>query len=137
MRRYTSQASITSNDEVTYDLMSEDDAFREMSKIVRNINEVLGLSSTTIVRLLLNHFRWDPNVLTGRQKNFRLIYCMYRCLDYLERYWEDPDRLFQQCKIPNPMSSPSVDYNPLSPQPTDVQKSSTKIKGAQLVPCRT
>ena len=108
-----------------------------MSKIVRNISEVLGLSSTTIVRLLLNHFRWDQNVLTGRQRSFHLIQCMYRSFNNLERFWDDPDRLFQQCKIPNPTSSPSADYNPLSPQPTDVQKSSTKTKGPQLVTCRT
>jgi hypothetical protein len=128
MRRYTSPASITLKDPVTYDLMSGDDALRQMAKIVRDVNEVLGLPSTTIVRLLLNHYHWDQNVL---------IQYMYRCSNDLERFWEDPDRLFKQCKIPNPMSSPSVDDSPLSPQPNDVQKSSAKTKGVQLVNCRT
>jgi antitoxin component of RelBE/YafQ-DinJ toxin-antitoxin module len=48
--------------------MNEDDVLQEIKKTVKEINEVLGLPSTTMVRLLLNYFRWDKDILTGKIK---------------------------------------------------------------------
>jgi hypothetical protein len=70
MRPCVSTVSIMSNEEMIYYLMNEDDALTEMSKIIKDINEVLGLPSATIVRLLLNYFRWDKDILTGKIKSF-------------------------------------------------------------------
>ena len=66
MRQYVSLTSITANEEMTYYLMNEDDARKEMTKIIDEVNEVLNLPSTTMVRLLLNYFHWDKNTLTGK-----------------------------------------------------------------------
>lgn len=65
MRQCMSPASIMSNDQIIYYLMSEDDILNEIKKIVREVSEILGLQSTTIVRLLLNYFHWDKDTLTG------------------------------------------------------------------------
>lgn len=65
MRQCQSLVSIMSNDQVTYYLMTEDDILKEIKKVVREISEILGLPSTTIVRLLLNYFHWDKDTLTG------------------------------------------------------------------------
>lgn len=67
MRRYISPTSILANEEMIYYLMNEDDALKEIKKVVRDANEVLGLPSTTMVRLLLNYFHWDKDTLTGKQ----------------------------------------------------------------------
>ena len=56
--------------------MSGDDALRDMSKVIRDVNEILGLSSATIGRLLLNHFHWDRDVLTGKRNSFHRIQCV-------------------------------------------------------------
>ena len=66
MRRYVSPTTIMADDEMVYFLMTEDDAYKEMNKIVKEVNEILGLPSTTMVRLLLNYFHWDKDTLTGR-----------------------------------------------------------------------
>ncbi|CAF3636298.1 unnamed protein product [Adineta steineri] len=120
MRTYISPTSILANDEMTYYLMNEDDALKEMSKLIREANEIINLSSTTIVRLLLHHFNWDINTLT-------------------DRYWEDSDRLFRKLNIPNPNSSPSsIDYNPLSP-PSNIEPNplSPTSSNSKLVTCKT
>ncbi|CAF0955219.1 unnamed protein product [Adineta steineri] len=120
MRTYISPTSILANDEMTYYLMNEDDALKEMSKLIREANEIINLSSTTIVRLLLHHFNWDINTLT-------------------DRYWEDSDRLFRKLNIPNPNSSPSsIDYNPLSP-PSNIEQNplSPTSSNSKLVTCKT
>ncbi len=54
------------NEEMIYYLMNEDDILKEIKKIVKEVNEILGLPSTTMVRLLLNYFRWDKDTLTGK-----------------------------------------------------------------------
>ena len=54
------------NESMTYYLMSEDEALKEIRKLIAEANEILGLSSNAIVRLLLNHFRWEKDTLTGR-----------------------------------------------------------------------
>ncbi len=56
------------NEEMIYYLMNEDDILNEIKKIVKEVNEILGLPSTTMVRLLLNYFRWDKDTLTGKIK---------------------------------------------------------------------
>ena len=66
MRRCVSTASILSNEEMVYYLMNEDEALKEIEKIVKEVNEILGLPSTTMVRLLLNYFHWDKDTLTGK-----------------------------------------------------------------------
>lgn len=102
MRRHVSLFSIMSNDHVTYYLMTEDEILKEIKKTVREVSEILGLSSTTIVRLLLNYFHWDKDTLT-------------------DRYWEDPDKLFRILNLPNPNNPSPIDYSPLSPDPSSSQ----------------
>jgi hypothetical protein len=66
MRQCVSSTSIISNEEIIYFLMNEDDARKEMAEIIREINEILNLPSATMVRLLLNYFHWDKDILTGK-----------------------------------------------------------------------
>jgi hypothetical protein len=68
MRQCVSKTSIMANEEMIYYLMNEDDILKEIKKIVKEVNEILGLPSTTMVRLLLNYFRWDKDTLTGKIK---------------------------------------------------------------------
>jgi len=68
MRQCQSLVSIMSNDQVTYYLMTEDDILKEIKKVVREVSEILGLPSATIVRLLLNYFHWDKDTLTGSRR---------------------------------------------------------------------
>jgi hypothetical protein len=68
MRQFKSPTSILANEEMIYYLMSEDDALKEMKKIIKEVNEILDLPSTTMVRLLLNYFHWDKDTLTGKIK---------------------------------------------------------------------
>jgi hypothetical protein len=68
MRRYVSPTSILADEEMIYFLMNEDDVLKEITKIVKEVNEILGLPSTTMVRLLLNYFHWDKDTLTGKIK---------------------------------------------------------------------
>jgi hypothetical protein len=35
--------------------------------------------------------------------------------EFLERFYEDPDKLFQTLNVANPNLSPSLQWNPLSP----------------------
>ena len=68
MRKYVSLTSIVANEEMVYYLMSEADVLEEIKKTVKEVNEIIDLPSTTIVRLLLNYFRWDKDTLTGKIK---------------------------------------------------------------------
>ncbi len=65
MRQKTSPTTITTNEQMTYYLMTGDEVLKEITKITRNVNEILNLPSTTLVRLILNYFRWDQDTLTG------------------------------------------------------------------------
>lgn len=60
-----SETAITSDEKMKYYLMTAEEALKEMTKTAKEVNEILGLSSTTLVRLILNHFNWDKNTLTG------------------------------------------------------------------------
>ncbi|CAF3039456.1 unnamed protein product [Rotaria sp. Silwood2] len=118
MRQYVSSTSIITNEDVIYYLMNEDDVLKEMTKIIKEINEVLGLSSVAMARLLLNYFHWDKDTLT-------------------DRYWEDPDRLFRILNIASPNLSSTDDYNPLSP-PSYVERDPLlNSTSRELVTCKT
>lgn len=67
MRQHASPTSILSNESMTYHLLSAAEALGEMSKTVTQVNESLCIPSTTVVRLLLNHFHWDQATLTGNR----------------------------------------------------------------------
>lgn len=69
MRQKISPTAILNNEQMVYFLMTEDEALKEMSKITKEVNEVLNLPSTTLVRLILNYFRWDKNTLLGTMRN--------------------------------------------------------------------
>jgi hypothetical protein len=74
MRQKKSPTAITTNEEMTYFLLDSDDALKEITKTTREVNEILGLPSTTLVRLILNYFRWDTNTLTGTSFfNFNIL----------------------------------------------------------------
>ncbi len=136
MRRYVSPTSIMADEEMIYYLMTEDDVLKEIEKIVKEVNEILGLPSTTMVRLLLNYFHWDKDTLTGKIKI--IIYSKKKSLLFcLDRYWEDPDKLFRILNFPNPNVSPSINYNPLSP-PADTEPDSLlSSKNANFLLCKT
>ncbi|CAF3649474.1 unnamed protein product [Rotaria socialis] len=118
MRQYESSTSILTNDKMIYYLMNEDDALQDMANTIKEIKEILGLSSVTIVRLLLNHFRWDQYTLN-------------------DRYWEDPDRLFRILHLTNPNTSVKIDFNPQSPSSNVEQDPSLKSNNRELVTCST
>ncbi|CAF1481348.1 unnamed protein product, partial [Adineta steineri] len=74
-RQKISPTSITTNEQMVYFLLTPEEVLAEITKTTREVNEVLGLPSTTLVRLILNHFHWDKNTLT-------------------ERFYDDPEKLF-------------------------------------------
>ena len=108
-----SPTAITTDETMVYYLMDERDVTEEMRRTINQVNEILGLPSTTLVRLILNHFQWDKNTLTGtcriRSTECRLS---FSCSD---RFYDDPDRLFLKLNIANPYISPSLQWDPLSP----------------------
>jgi len=65
MHQKISSTAILNNEQMTYYLITEDEALKEITKTTKEVNEVLGLPSTTLVRLILNYFRWDKNTLMG------------------------------------------------------------------------
>lgn len=67
MREHVSTTSIIANETMTYYLLDEDDALKDMKKVIKEISEILGLESVTTVRLLLNYFHWDKDTLTGKK----------------------------------------------------------------------
>ena len=66
MRQKVSSTGILSNEPLTYYLLTEEEALAEITKTVKEVNEILNLPSATLVRLILNHFRWDKSTVTGR-----------------------------------------------------------------------
>ena len=68
MPRKVSSSTITTDDPMNYDLLNEDEALQEINKTTSELNEILGLPSTTLVRLILNYFRWDKDILTGHSR---------------------------------------------------------------------
>ena len=64
-RQKISPTTILNNEQAVYYLITPAEALAEISKTTKEVNEVLGLPSTTLVRLILNYFRWDKNTLTG------------------------------------------------------------------------
>jgi hypothetical protein len=70
IREKISPAAITTDEIMGYYLMDENDVSNEMRKTIQQVNEILGLPSTTLVRLILNHFRWDSNMLTGTYTSY-------------------------------------------------------------------
>jgi len=74
MRQKISLTAITTNEQMTYYLITEEEALNEIKKTTKEVNEVLGLPSTTLVRLILNYFRWDKNTLTGKNILYEYIF---------------------------------------------------------------
>ena len=68
MRQFVSTTSILANEGVIYYLMNTDEAVKQMSKTIAETNEILGLPSITMVRLLLDYFHWDKSTLTGKSQ---------------------------------------------------------------------
>lgn len=109
----TSPTAITTDEKMVYYLMDEKDVTEEMRRTINQTNEILGLPSTTLVRLILNHFRWDKNTLTGTHFPCSTEFPVsFSCLD---KFYEDPDGLFRKLNIANPYISPSLQWDPLSP----------------------
>ena len=57
--------TILTNEQTIYYLLSEKDILKEIQKITRDVIEILGLQSMTLVRLLLSDSHWDQDLLTG------------------------------------------------------------------------
>ena len=106
-----SETAITTNEKMKYNLLTAEEALKEMTKTAKEMNEILGLPSTTLVRLILNHFHWDKNTLTGISIKKRIFYQLIS----LDRFYEDPEKLFCTLNVANPYLSPSLQWNPLSP----------------------
>jgi hypothetical protein len=73
MRQKISPTAILNNEQMVYYLISEEEALNEIKKTTKEVNEVLGLPSTTLIRLILNYFQWDKNTLMGN----RFIYLFF------------------------------------------------------------
>jgi ariadne-1 len=71
-----------------YEVLSQEDIVKYMVECIKEVNEVIKLSSTT-VRLLLHHFRWDKEKL-------------------MERFYDSnhQDELFRQAHIVNTFKKP-------------------------------
>ena len=65
MRQKLSPTAILSNEQMAYYLMTGEEVLTEIKKTTREVNEILGLPSTTLVRLILNYFQWDKDKLMG------------------------------------------------------------------------
>lgn len=121
MREQTSTMTITSNDKKKYNLMSEDEAFKEISKTTKEVNEILSLPSTTVVRLILNYFKWDKDTLTGRKIFYNFKAKAIKLYSYLEQFFNDSNNLFEKLNIANPYLSPVLQSSPFSPGYVPVQ----------------
>lgn len=60
-----SPTMIATNKKLKYSLLTTQDVLAEIKKITNEVNEILNLPSTTLVRLLLNHFKWNKDSLIG------------------------------------------------------------------------
>lgn len=96
MIKKESPTTITENKKSKYFLLTSEDVLKEIKKTTNEVNDILFLPSTTLVRLLLNYFHWDKDRLT-------------------EQFYEDPDALFKKINVANPHISPSLQWNPISP----------------------
>lgn len=110
-----SPTMITSNKKMKYSLLTTQDVLAEIKKITNEVNEILSLPSTTFVRLLLNHFKWDKDRLIGFVQKYRICFLFSYLKLNLEQFYDDPDRLFEIIKVANPNISPSVQWDPISP----------------------
>ncbi|CAF4903021.1 unnamed protein product, partial [Rotaria magnacalcarata] len=66
MQSKISLATITTDEKIKYYLLTENEALHEITKTAKDVNEILNLPSTTLVRLILNNFHWDQDMLTGK-----------------------------------------------------------------------
>ena len=139
-----SPTTITTTDQMTYYLMNESEILNEIKRITNEVNEILSLPSTTVVRLILNYFQWDTDALTGKffvslyfKQETKSLFLLFG----LERFFEDPEKLFRTLNVANPSLSPSLQWNPLSPIPVQEQNPMVEVavsgtdKGT--VTCRT
>lgn len=136
-----SEANTTDDDVFIYYLLTNEEAFKEMDTIVREINEILGLSSVSLVRMILNKFQWDKHTLTG-EKIIQLLDLSLKLKIFsrckLEQFYENPDRIFEILKVPNPYISPSLQWDPRSPGIFPVVESSAdEINSYIGITCRT
>lgn len=115
MRQKISPTAILNNEQMVYFLMTEEEALKQMRDVVREVNEVLMLPSTTLVRLILHHFRWDKNTVLGTKRGEEISLGEKNSFDRLDRFYENPDQLFQTLNVANPNISPSLQWDPLSP----------------------
>lgn len=75
-------------DEFKYEVLTPDKIVQYMIECIKDVNQVLELTSTT-TRILLHHFRWDKEKL-------------------MERFYDgDPDRLFNEAHVVNPFKKNS------------------------------
>ncbi|CAF3084794.1 unnamed protein product [Rotaria socialis] len=96
MQSKISLTTITADEKIKYYLLTETEALHEITKAAKDVNEILNLPSTTLVRLILNNFHWDQDTLT-------------------EKFFTDAEILFKELNVANPYLSPSLQSNPLSP----------------------
>jgi hypothetical protein len=136
MHKKISPTAILNNEQMTYYLITEDEALKEITETTKEVNEVLGLPSTTLVRLILNYFRWDKNTLMGIGFFFPEF---LKSIEFfvLERFYEDPDKLFKTLNVANPNLSPSLQWNPLSPACVPMSDPMAGITSTPNNTCRT
>lgn len=78
----------SNEEEFKYDVLTPDRIVQAMIENIKEVNQVIQLSSTT-TRILLHHFRWDKEKL-------------------MERFYDgDQDRLFKEARIVNPFKNNS------------------------------
>ncbi|CAF0746266.1 unnamed protein product [Didymodactylos carnosus] len=116
---YLSLMTVYGYEKMVYYKLTLNDALKEMKKISNEVNEIMNLPSPTMVRLLLNNFHWDANVLT-------------------ERFYEDSSALFRKLNIVNPFPQTPVNANSQSPlSPSDNPLLHDISQNSDVVLCKT
>lgn len=85
---------------VDFTVISTDELVNVMNEIIADVNSIAQLP-TTMVRMLLTHFRWDKEHLLERY---------YSCCDESDR-----QKLFQEARIANPSSGSSQEKRKSTP----------------------
>lgn len=74
-------------DDYPFEVLTTEDIVQNMVDTIKEVNSVIHISSTT-VRILLNHFKWDKEKL-------------------LEKFYtDDQDQMFKDAKVINPFKKP-------------------------------
>ncbi|GFQ71430.1 hypothetical protein TNCT_33301 [Trichonephila clavata] len=70
---FSDSDKMDNDDEFSYTVLSTADVVDVMLNSIKEVNTVVGIPPTTI-RILLNHFNWDPEKLYDKYENTKTNY---------------------------------------------------------------